>query len=138
MKNMLKVLRNNRGDMAIDESIKILVFFVLMVLAVTTFSVFNKTAVLNSMSHELVRYIELRGMIDDAVYGEMERLEKASGLTCDLTIDGDYIGSTKKIQFGDSIDVKLKSVAHIGAGGVVSLPVTITSHAEGRSERYWK
>lgn len=128
-------LKQRHGNMSIEASVFLLVVMAVLSLIMSIFPVFNRASTQNAIAHDLVRFIELRGTVDSDVYAEFERLKKASGIDCSLSITAD---NPSKIQFGDEFTVTLTSKAKIGMGGIISVPVRISSVASGRSERYWK
>lgn len=93
---------------------------------------------LHSVAAELSRYIEIRGMVDSAVYTELDRLAGVARVTIETkSITGTYSGGSK-LQFGADFTVNLTTTEHIGVGGILNVPVRLETHVTGRSERYWK
>lgn len=111
---------------------------IILVLSISVIGTINSTARLHSVADQLARYISIRGVVDSSVTQEQERLISNSGLDCTVSVSADYIGGTKQIQFGDPFTVTVEYQARFGIGGIVSIPVTLNSRAEGRSEIYWK
>lgn len=117
-----------------------MLFFVMMllVLFISVFGVVNTSMKLHSVAADLTRYIEIRGQVDAPVYAELDRLANVVGITIESrNISGTYSGGSR-LQFGADFTVKLSTTGHIGIGGVLSLPVPLTSTVTGRSEQYWK
>ena len=132
-------LRENKGDFTIKGAMILLLASMLLVLSISVIGTINSGAKLHSVSDQLARYISIRGQIDSSVTTEQERLISDSGLDdCTVTVNADYISGTKEIQFGNSFTVVVAYPTKFGIGGVVSIPITLTSKAEGRSEIYWK
>ena len=134
----MKILKERRGEFTVKGAMLFMLVMMLIVLSVSVIGVVNRMAVLHGMSAKLVRYIEIRGMNDSNVDNEIERVLQSSGLDCDVDIDAEFIAGTNKIQFGDPIRVTVAHTARFGVGGILAVPVSLTSRAEGRSEVYWK
>ena len=134
----MKKLKETRGDFTINGAFILLLVFLLLALAISVFGVINRSMKLHSMAAELVRYAEVRGQVDSAVYGELDRLERVTGVNVDCTITADYIRGTSRVQFGDSISVHLEYDTYFGVGGLLSVPITLPTPVAGRSELYWK
>ena len=135
---MLKKLRDTRGEFVVSGSFKLILSMMGLVLVISVFGIVNRVSTLNTIADEAVRYIEVRGRVDSAVYSEISRLQASSKLNCDYTIEAAYMPGTDKVQFGDLVAVQLRHTDYFGIGGVIRLPVTLHSRAEGRSEQYWK
>ncbi len=130
--------QKSRGDFTLKGAFMLLLVMALLVLFITALGVANDAMKLHSVAAELVRYIEIRGQVDDRARAELTRLAAATGITverCD--INATYISGTK-LQFGASFDVTLATTSNFGIGGVLSVPVPLTSTVSGRSEQYWK
>ena len=134
----MKKLKETRGDFTINGVFILLLVFLLLALAISVFGVINRSMKLHSMAAELVRYAEVRGQVDSAVYTELDRLERVTGVDVDCTITADYIRGTSRVQFGDNVSVHLEYDTYFGVGGLLSVPITLKTTVAGRSELYWK
>lgn len=135
----MKILKDRKGNFTINGALILLLIMLLIVLFLSALSVGIQSAKLNAAAKELTRFIEIRGKVDTAVTTEFLRLEAALGRDLELTIDADYLStSAQTIQFGDPFTVTMKETVYIGAGGIVSIPITLTADIPGRSEQYWK
>jgi len=131
-------LRENKGEFSIKGAVMLLIASILLVFFISVMGTVSCASKLHNISDQLARYISIRGVVDSSVTEEQERLIENSGLSCTVTISADYIGGTKKIQFGDSFTVSVENATKFGVGGIVSVPITLRSKADGRSEVYWK
>lgn len=134
----VKKLMDKNGDFTIEGAIKLILISMILVFALSALGLANQASTLNALANEAMRYIEIRGRVDSAVYAEMDRLEQASGMECTFSVDADYMRGSDKVQFGDAITLRVEHTSYFGVGGVVKLPITLAAQAEGRSERYWK
>lgn len=135
---MVNKVREKTGEFSIKGAVMLLLVSILLVLSISVLGTINSKSKLDSVSNQLARYISIKGCIDADVYAEQARLVANSGLDCTVSVDASYISNTKRIQFGDSFSVIVEYPAKFGVGGIMSVPVTIRSKDEGRSEVYWK
>lgn len=135
---MLQKLRDTRAEFLFSSSFKFLFWAIGLALVISVFSAILRAPTLHTIADESVRYIEERGQVDSVVTLELQRLQAASNLDCQYTIEADYISGSNKIQYGDLVAVTMKHTVYFGVGGIVKLPITLTARSEGRSERYWK
>ena len=137
---MFQKLKEQRGEFLLDRAFGMLIGAILLVLAISVFSVAFQSNKLTTMASDLARYIEVQGQVNETqVNTELQRLSIAANLeNVNVTIDASYIGSSNRLQFGSSFTVTLSYTSKIGVGGIVSLPVPLHSSVVGRSERYWK
>lgn len=135
---MIQKLRETKGDFSINGVFILLLVFAVLALAITLFGIFNRSMKLHAMSAELVRYIEVRGQVDPAVYTELARLEGVTGMDVDCNVTAEYMSGTAQVQFGGLVSVELKYDTYFGIGGLLSVPITLEATVTGRSEQYWK
>lgn len=131
-------LKEERGDFAINGAFILILVFAALALAITFFGVINRSLKLHTMAAELLRYTEVRGQVDEAVYRELDRLEREAGFEVNGTVTANYLSGSRQVQFGNVITVHLEHPTSFGLGGVVSVPVTLRTTVSGRSEYYWK
>lgn len=134
----MKKLKENKGEFSVKGAVILLLASIVLVLSISVIGVVNSKSKLDSISNQLARYVSIRGAVNSSVLLEQQRLIANSGLDCTVTINANYISGTKQIQFGDSFTVTVEYPAKFGVGGIMSIPVTVRSRAEGRGEVYWK
>ncbi len=126
-----------KGQFTLNGALTLFFVMLLLVLFISVLGVINTSMKLHSVAAELSRYIEIRGMVDSAVYTELDRLAGVAGVTVtSREITGTVYGT--KIQFGSEFTVHLTTTDNIGVGGMLSVPVQLETRVTGRSERYWK
>lgn len=135
---MRQKLRETNGEFVLKGALNLLILCLFLALGISTLGVAMRANKLTTMASDLTRYIEVRGQVDCSVDDELSPLEEASGLHTDLAIDATYSAGGERIQFGDLFTVELSYTGRLGVGGVLSLPVPLSSDVVGRSERYWK
>ena len=133
----LKKLRQTQGEFTLNGAIMLLFTMMLLVLGISVLGAANDAMKLHSVAADLTRYIEIRGQVDAPVYTEMARLANVAGITIDGYSIQTGIGGSK-IQLGAAFSVYLESTAHIGIGGILSVPVPLKSTVSGRGQQYWK
>ncbi|MEA4934340.1 MAG: DUF4320 family protein [Lawsonibacter sp.] len=131
-------LKETRGEFSLNGSLILLLVFACLALAISVLGVANRSMKLHTMASELMRYTEVRGQVDSAVYGELDRLKDVTGMDANCTITANYLSGTTKVQFGEPITVCLEYPVRFGIGGVLSVPMTLRATVAGRSELYWK
>ena len=135
---LFEKLFQNTGTFAIDSVFIFLFVMMLLVLFTSVLGVINTHQKLNSVAAELTRYVELRGSVDSDVYTELDRLAGIAGVTVESrNITGSFSPGSK-LQLGADFTVTLTTTDHFGIGGILSVPVPLTTTVSGRSERYWK
>lgn len=134
----MKKLKEVGGSITINGSFILLLIFASLAIAMSFFGIVNRTLKIHTMANELLRYTEVRGQVDSSVYGELARLQSATGIDADCTITAIYLSGGTKVQFGEPISVYLEDTSSLGLGGVIQVPVKIHATVIGRSERYWK
>lgn len=122
--------------MVIDNTASLLVVMGLLVLAISVFAVINRISVLNTMSNEMARYIEVHGNYGSAAAAELARLQSANGMNATMSFNGELSGG--KIPLGSPFTVKLKARAYIGIGSLMRMPIPISASSTGRGEKLWK
>lgn len=131
-------IAEGKGQFTLNGAITFLFVMFLLALFISAFSVINTAFKLHSVAADLSRYVEIRGMVDSAVYTELDRLANVVGVTIEShSITGAFSGGSK-LQFGTDFTIMLTTTDRLGVGGVLSLPVPLETHVTGRSERYWK
>ena len=134
----IKTIRNNKGALSVEMSGFIVIAVTFLVFFLSYMPVITQTQTLNTMAHELSRYIEVRGAVGSDTQREFERICEVSTLYGATYVVNGQIESSGKIQLQDTFTVVITSKANVSVGGLVSVPVTIKGKAAGRSEVYHK
>lgn len=135
---LFEKLRQSTGTFTIDGAFILMFVMMVLVLFISVMGVMNTSQKLHSVAAELTRYVELRGRVDSEVYVELDRLANIAGVTVESkSITGSF-SSGSKLQLGADFTVTLTTTSRFGIGGILSVPVPLTTTVSGRSERYWK
>lgn len=131
-------LKEKKGALSVDMSAFFILGMALLITLITYTPAMTKQQTLNTVAHELARYVEVRGKVGSETNTEFARLCEASTLyDASFQIDG-AIGPGGIIQLQDEFSVEVVSSAKINVGGVVTLNVPVKGKAAGRSEVYHK
>lgn len=130
-----KLLKSKAGMSGfIDIAVEILITMILLTVAITYLNVYAKHNLVNTMAHEIARYVEVKGQINSDTYTEFDRLKDASGFT-GATVTFDKSG---KLALEEAFTVTVSVQQKVGVGGIDVFPVTVKAVSTGRSEVYWK
>ena len=130
---MFKILYCEKGEGYIDTVVVVLVSMMLIALAVKVYPVFIVKNDLNTFANELVRVAEIEGRIGSETRAKENELKARLGI--EPTITWSHTGN---IQLSETFGVVLTLSVDIGFFEFGSFPISLTSHATGRSEVYHK
>lgn len=131
---MLKILKSKRGDSYIDVALIVLCAMMVIALAVKVFPIFIAKNQLDTFATELCREAEISGKVDGETNHRASVLKERLGIN--PVISWSKVG---RIQLNEEVTVTLTLEENLGLfGDFGSFPITLTSKASGKSERYWK
>lgn len=135
---MLKKLRERSGDFLLEGAWKLLLSCALIALFISVLGLAFQSNKLAAIADDMARSIEISGQVDSSADAKLQELKNTSGLDVAMDIDANYSAGGTRIQFGDPFTVTISYTGKLGIGGILSLPVPLSSSVVGRSERYWK
>lgn len=141
-KRMKKFFSDNDGGVselvATTFSILAIIMFFLVICA--GLGAMNKYTALNNFGDEMALQVSQAGRCTGAeVDRRYTELKNATGLSPIITYAADYFeGSTKKVQYGDSIGLTLVVDTQIKAFEGVAVPITLKIQKTTLSQQYWK
>ena len=136
---MIKALKNRKAEGYIDVAIAVLVIVFLLVLALSVFKLVTLKQDMKYMCEELVKTATLNGKVGDEVDERFEELCAETGVRPRLTITATYFNATTKtVQLGDTITVKLTYDTSLAGLGDFELPFEVSGSSSGLSRIYWK
>ena len=136
---MIKALKNRKAEGYIDVAIAVLVIVFLLVLALCVFKLVTLKQDMKYMCEELVKTATLNGKVGDEVDERFEELCAETGVRPRLTITATYFNATTKmVQLGDTITVKLTYETSLAGFGDFELPFEVSVSSSGLSRIYWK
>lgn len=135
-------VKNQRGEFTVDTAFRILIGTAALALVLSIAAVVFQANKLSAMASDLTRMVELDGEINYAqLQSHTALLASSAGLnnvTCEVELNGTAAYDGQRVQFGTDFILRLHYTGHFGIGGLLSVPVPLTSSVVGRSERYWK
>jgi len=128
------LLKSRRGEGYIDVAVLVLCTMLVIALAVNVFPIYIAKNQLDTFATELCRQAEISGRVDGETSERAQELREQTGLNPNISWS-----RTGNIQLDSDVTVTVIMQTDIGLfGGFGSFPVTLTSKASGKSERYWK
>ena len=136
---MIKALKNRKAEGYIDVAIAVLVIVFLLVLALSVFKLVTLKQDMKYMCEELVKTATLNGKVGEEVDERFEELCAETGVRPRLTVTATYFNATTKtVQLGDTITVKLTYETSLAGSGDFELPFEVSVSSSGLSRIYWK
>lgn len=136
---MIKALKNRKAEGYIDVAIAVLVIVFLLVLALSVFKLVTLKQDMKYMCEELVKTATLNGKVGEEVDERFEELCAETGVRPRLAITATYFNATTKtVQLGDTITVKLTYETSLAGFGDFELPFEVSVSSSGLSRIYWK
>ncbi len=132
--DVLKALKNNRGEGYIDVVVLVLCAMLVIALAVKVFPAYIAKQKVDTFATELMREAEITGRVGTETSRREQMLIEKTGIDPDV----DW-SRTGKVQLNEEITVVVTYQMDIGLFGEFgSFPVTLRGEAMGKSEVYWK
>jgi len=135
---MLKKIRERSGDFVLEGAWKLLLTCALIALFLSVLGLVFQSNKLAAVADDMARSIEISGQVDSSADAKLQELKSASGLAVAMNIDANFSAGGNRIQFGDPFTVTISYTGKLGIGGILSIPVPLSSSVVGRSEKYWK
>lgn len=128
-------LKETNGESGfIGIAVIIMVVAICLVTITSYLRIYAKYNLVNSIAHEMARYVEIKGQVGPDAYDEFERLKRAAGFdTATITFS-----RTGRIPLEEPFTVTVTLSERFGVGSIKVLPVNVKAVASGRSEVYWK
>jgi hypothetical protein len=135
MSKVLTKLRERKAaTIVIDLVVFVIIVAMVLAFATTTVSALVTAFRLGNFSQELARSIEISGdTAASSVNARISDLKDQYGITPSITYS-----RSGHINLNESFKVTLRTTIYLEIGGVVKLPVELSSVASGASEVYWK
>lgn len=138
-----KCLKNNKGEGYIDLIFKMSFIMALIFCFIALPPLYIKKQNVDYMANSIARAVETTGEINSDVNGLISQLKSDTGMNPLIRWEGNFFGSTNKIQIRESFFVTVSDTATIQLAKpsfsepiVISIP--ISKRVRGVSEVYWK
>lgn len=136
---MKKVITSKKAEGYIDVVVGIFAILMVVVVVLNIFQFMTLKQDLDEISGQLIETATFNGCFDSEFD---ERVESLQNQFFDFQVDTDaesyFNAHYKRVQLGDQMDVYVSVETYIQGLGMFKIPVTVTSHRSGISEKYWK
>lgn len=136
---MRRIFRSQKGEGYIDVVIGILALMAVLVVTLNIFEFMTLKEDLDEISGQLIETATFNGRFDTAFDERAEDLQNRF-FQFDVETDAqEYFNTSyKRVQLGDKMEVTVSVETYVRGLGVFKIPITVTSHRSGISEKYWK
>lgn len=136
---MKKLIKSKKAEGYIDVVIGIFAMMMVLVVVLNIFQFMTLKQDLDEISGQLIETATFNGCFG----GEFdERVESLQSQFFDFDVDTDaesyFNAHYERVQLGDQMDVYVSVQTYVQGLGMFRIPVTVTSHRSGISEKYWK
>lgn len=136
---MKKIITSKKAEGYIDVVVGIFAILMVVVVVLNIFQFMTLKQDLDEISGQLIETATYNGCFDSEFD---ERVESLQNQFFDFQVDTDaesyFNAHYKRVQLGDQMDVYVSMETYIQGLGMFRIPVTVTSHRSGISEKYWK
>lgn len=134
MSNIQNVLKNKRGNSALDTVIMVFCIMLVLALAMKIFPAYIAKQKIDTFATEVMRVAEIAGEIGSATSDEESRLRSELGI--DPTVSWSTNG---RVQLNGEMMVNVAMTVDIGLfANFGSFPINLRADASGKSEVYWR
>lgn len=136
---MRRFFRSQKGEGYIDVVIGILALMAVLVVTLNIFEFMTLKEDLDEISGQLIENATFNGCFDAAFDERAEELQNRFFQFDVETGAQEYFNTSyKRVQLGDKMEVTVSVETYVRGLGVFKIPITVTSHRSGISEKYWK
>ncbi len=136
---MRRIFRSKKGEGYIDVVIGILALMAVLVVTLNIFEFMTLKEDLDEISGQLIETATFNGCFDAAFDERAEDLQNRFFQFDVETGAQEYFNTSyKRVQLGDKMEVTVSVETYVRGLGVFKIPITVTSHRSGISEKYWK
>lgn len=136
---MKKIITSKKGEGYIDVVVGIFAMMMVVVAVLNIFQFMTLKQDLDEISGQLIETATFNGCFDNEFDERVEGLQDQF-FDFNVTTDAEeyFNAAYKRVQLGDQMDVYVSVQTYVQGLGMFRIPVTITSHRSGISEKYWK
>ena len=136
---MKKIITSKKAEGYIDVVIGIFAMMMVVVVVLNIFQFMTLKQDLDEISGQLIETATFNGCFDSEFD---ERVESLKNQFFDFNVNTDaesyFTATYERVQLGDQMDVCVSVQTYVQGLGMFRIPVTVTSHRSGISEKYWK
>ena len=132
-------MKSKNGEGYVDMCVGVIVFVMILVIAINIFSFITLRIEMDQIADEILEASTYSGCFGNDSQDAYERmLDEYYDFDLDFGAD-EYFNSTyKRVQLGHVMWVEISVTTEIKGLGVFKIPVTLTVHRSGLSQKYWK
>lgn len=136
---MKKIITSKKGEGYIDVVVGIFAMMMVVVVVLNIFQFMTLKQDLDEISGQLIETATFNGCFDNEFDERVEGLQDQF-FDFNVTTDAEeyFNAAYKRVQLGDQMDVYVSVQTYVQGLGMFRIPVTVTSHRSGISEKYWK
>lgn len=136
---MKKIMTSKKAEGYIDVVVGIFALMMVLVVTLNIYSFFTLKQDMDEICGQLIETATFNGCFDsefDETVGSLQ----AQFFDFDVRTDAEeyYNATYERVQLGDRMDVYVSVRTYVQGLGMFRIPVTVTSHRSGISEKYWK
>lgn len=136
---MKKIITSKKGEGYIDVVVGIFAMMMVVVVVLNIFQFMTLKQDLDEISGQLIETATFNGCFDNEFDERVEGLQDQFFDFNVTTGAEEYFNAAyKRVQLGDQMDVYVSVQTYVQGLGMFRIPVTVTSHRSGISEKYWK
>ncbi|MCR5693981.1 MAG: DUF4320 family protein [Clostridia bacterium] len=134
-----KIMKSKNGEGYVDMCVGVIVFVMILVIAINIFSFITLRIEMDQIADELLEAATYNGCFNDEFWArDTDMLDEYYYYDIDYGAD-EYFNSTyHRVQLGHVMWVKISVETEIKGLGIFKIPVTLTVHRSGLSQKYWK
>lgn len=134
-----KIISCKHGEGYVDMCVGVIAFVMILVIAINIFSFITLRIEMDQIADELLETATYNGSFDTAFWDRNSDLSDEY-YRYDVEYGADeYFNSTyHRVQLGHVMWVKISVTTDIKGLGIIRIPVTLTVHRSGLSQKYWK
>lgn len=136
---MKNIKHSKKAEGYIDVVVGIFAFVMVLVVTINIFEFLALKQDLDEISGQLIELATFKGSFDESFD---ERVEILQNVFFDFEVttsaESYFNAAYKKVQLGDKMDVTVSVQTYVQGLGIFKIPITVTSHRSGISEKYWK
>ncbi|MCM1488984.1 MAG: DUF4320 family protein [Firmicutes bacterium] len=136
---MERLLKNKKGEGYIDICVGVIVFVMVLVIAINIFSFVTLRIEMDQIADELIEAATYSGCFGtDFQNRDYDMLTEYFYYDIDYDADKYFNSTYGRVQLGGKMWVEISVHTYVKGLGVFKIPVTLTVHKSGLSEKYWK
>lgn len=136
---MKKIMTSKKAEGYIDVVVGIFALMTVLVVTLNIYSFFTLKQDMDEICGQLIETATFNGCFGSEFDERVGSLQ-ARFFDFDVRTDAEeyYNATYERVQLSDRVDVYVSVRTYVQGLGMFRIPVTVTSHRSGISEKYWK